>query len=89
MLEKLRYFFAFQLSPLAGLDSRAQARRVAARLNAFRRAEVDFDGVTNIGHSFADELFRVMSTELGEVDLVPLNMSPAVATMIESVRESR
>lgn len=76
-------------SPLAGLDSRAQARRVAARLNAFRRAEIDFDGVTNIGHSFADELFRVMSPELGEVDLVPLNMSPTVAAMIESVRESR
>lgn len=76
-------------SPLAGLDSRAQARRVAARLNAFRRAEMDFDGVATIGHSFADELFRVMSPELGEVDLVPLNMSPAVAAMIESVRSGR
>lgn len=73
-------------SPLAGLDSRAQARRVAARLNAFRRAEMDFDGVDTIGHSFADELFRVMSPELGDVDLVPLNASPAVAAMIESVR---
>jgi anti-sigma regulatory factor (Ser/Thr protein kinase) len=73
-------------SPLAGLDSRAQARRVAARLNAFRRAEMDFDGIPAIGHSFADELFRVMSPELGDVDLVPLNMSPAVAAMIESVR---
>jgi anti-sigma regulatory factor (Ser/Thr protein kinase) len=76
-------------SPLAGLDSRAQARRVAARLNAFRRAEMDFDGIANIGHSFADELFRVMSPELGEVDMVPLNMSPAVAAMIESVRSER
>ena len=74
-------------SPLAGLDSRAQARRVAARLNAFRRAEVDFDGISTIGHSFADELFRVMSPELGEVDLVPLNMSPAVAAMVNSVRD--
>jgi anti-sigma regulatory factor (Ser/Thr protein kinase) len=73
-------------SPLAGLDSRAQARRVAARLNAFRRAEMDFDGISAIGHSFADELFRVMSPELGDVDLVPMNMSPAVAAMIESVR---
>jgi anti-sigma regulatory factor (Ser/Thr protein kinase) len=73
-------------SPLAGLDSRAQARRVAVRLNAFRRAEVDFDGIATVGHSFADELFRVMSPELGSVELVPLNMSPAVAAMIESVR---
>ena len=75
-------------TPLAGLDSRAQARRVAARLNAFRRAEMDFDGVDSIGHSFADELFRVMSPELADVDLVPLNASPAVAAMIESVRKS-
>jgi anti-sigma regulatory factor (Ser/Thr protein kinase) len=76
-------------SPLAGLDSRAQARRVAARLNAFRRAEIDFEGISHIGHSFADELFRVMSPELGELDLVPLNMSPSVAAMIDSVREGR
>ncbi|HET7795553.1 MAG TPA: ATP-binding protein [Rhizobacter sp.] len=76
-------------SPLAGLDSRAQARRVAARLNAFRRAEMDFDGIEAIGHSFADELFRVMSPELRELDLVPLNMSPAVAAMIDSVRSER
>jgi hypothetical protein len=27
-----------------------------------------------------------MSPELGDVDLVPLNASPAVAAMIESVR---
>ncbi|MEO8152582.1 MAG: ATP-binding protein [Rhizobacter sp.] len=73
-------------SPLAGLDSRAQARRVAARLTAFRRAEMDFDGIAAIGHSFADELFRVMSPELGELDLVPMNMSPAVAAMVKSVR---
>jgi anti-sigma regulatory factor (Ser/Thr protein kinase) len=76
-------------SPLAGLDSRAQARRVAARLNAFRRAEVDFEGVPSIGHSFADELFRVMLPEFGELDLVPLNMTPAVAAMVDSVREAR
>ena len=42
------------------LDSRAQARRVAARLAELRRAELDFDGVAEIGHSFADELFRVL-----------------------------
>ncbi len=43
------------------LDSRAQARRVAARLPQFKRAEVDFDGVTDVGHAFADELFRVFA----------------------------
>jgi anti-sigma regulatory factor (Ser/Thr protein kinase) len=73
-------------SPLAGLDSRAQARRVAARLQQFRRAEMDFDGVEQIGHSFADELFRVLPPQCAGVDMVPMNMSPAVAAMVASVR---
>ncbi len=74
-------------TPLAGLDSRAQARRVAARLQQFRRAEMDFGGVTNIGHSFADELFRVLA--LDGVEIVPTNMSPAVAALVAGVRAVR
>lgn len=75
-------------SSLAGLDSRAQARRVAARLQQFRRAEMDFDGVERIGHSFADELFRVLPPQFEGVDLVPMNMTSAVAAMVASVRGS-
>ena len=71
-------------SATAGLESRAQARRVAARLNQFRRAEVDFSGVPHIGHGFADELFRVLASP--ESTVVPVNMSPAVAAMVGSVR---
>jgi anti-sigma regulatory factor (Ser/Thr protein kinase) len=71
-------------STLAGLESRAQARRVASRLHQFRRAEIDFNGVAQIGHGFADELFRVLADSPAE--LVPINMSPAVAAMIASVR---
>jgi anti-sigma regulatory factor (Ser/Thr protein kinase) len=73
-------------TPMAGLDSRAQARRVAARLQQFRRVDMDFDGVTAIGHSFADELFRVLPMD--SVELVPLNMSPSVAAMVRSLREN-
>ena len=69
----------------SGLESRAQARRVGARLNQFRRAEVDFSGVTSIGHSFADELFRVLAAEQDTLDLVPINMAPAVAAMVGSI----
>lgn len=72
-------------TPLAGLDSRAQARRVAARLQQFRRAEMDFDGVESIGHSFADELFRVLPMD--GVEMVPTNMSPKVEALLLSVRE--
>ena len=71
-------------SASAGLESRAQARRVAARLNQFRSAEVDFSGVPNIGHGFADELFRVLADPAST--LIPVNMSPAVAAMVGSVR---
>jgi hypothetical protein len=73
-------------STLAGLESRAQARRVASRLHQFRRAEVDFNGVAHIGHGFADELFRVLAATPATAELVPINMSPSVAAMIESVR---
>jgi anti-sigma regulatory factor (Ser/Thr protein kinase) len=75
-------------STLAGLDSRAQARRVAARLPQFRRAEVDFSGVPQVGHGFADELFRVFVNQQPAFDLVPVNMSPAVATMVDSIRRA-
>jgi len=74
-------------SGIAGLESRAQARRVAARLNQFRRAEVDFSGVPHIGHGFADELFRVLADP--EATLIPVNMSPAVAAMVGSVCATR
>jgi STAS-like domain of unknown function (DUF4325) len=73
-------------SPVAGLESRAQARRVGARLHEFRRAEVDFDGVNEVGHAFADELFRVLARETPKLELVPINMSPSVARMVGSVR---
>jgi anti-sigma regulatory factor (Ser/Thr protein kinase) len=72
-------------SDQAELASRAQARRVAARLQSFRRVDVDFGGVSLIGHGFADELFRVQAGTLEQLDLVPINMSPAVAAMVNSI----
>ena len=74
-------------SDVIGLDSRAQARRAGARLGEFRRAEIDFGGVEQVSHAFVDELFRVMARAQPGVDIVPLNMSPAVATLIASVRD--
>jgi anti-sigma regulatory factor (Ser/Thr protein kinase) len=72
-------------SAVSGLESRAQARRIGARLNEFQRVELDFSGVPDIGHAFADELLRVLAREAPAVELVPLNMSPAVAAMVGSV----
>jgi anti-sigma regulatory factor (Ser/Thr protein kinase) len=69
-------------APQQGLSSRAQARRVVARLGQFRRAELDFAGLVDVGPAFADELFRVFGGRHPGVQLVPLNMSPRVAEMV-------
>jgi anti-sigma regulatory factor (Ser/Thr protein kinase) len=68
-----------------GLESRAQAKRAVLRLQDFRRAELDFTGITDIGHGFADELFRVFPRQHPQIDLVPVGMAPRVAAMIASV----
>ena len=43
------------------LVSRSQAKRVAHRFERFKRVELDFAGVSEIGQAFADELFRVFA----------------------------
>ena len=75
-------------SSIEGLESRAQARRVRERLGEFRRAEVDFGGVPVIGHAFADELFRVLAPSQPGLELVPVNMTPAVAALVASIQGS-
>lgn len=75
----------FLLSQGVALDSRAQARRAVSRLQQFRHAEIDFDGVTEVSHSFADELFRVFARQHPEIRLVPANMSPRISMLVQSV----
>lgn len=72
--------------PNTGLESRAQARRVVSRLTRFRRAEVDFTGIDDVGHGFADEIFRVFVRDQPGVELVPVGMAPRVAAMVDCVR---
>jgi hypothetical protein len=67
------------------LASRADAKRVASRLATFRAAEIDFEGITDIGHGFADELFRVFQRENPALQLMPLHMAPQVAAMVAAV----
>lgn len=69
-----------------GLESRAQARRIAQGLSQFRRAELDFSGLDDVGHAFADELFRVFARRQPGVELVPLAMAPRVAAMVAAVQ---
>ena len=72
--------------PEGVLASRAEARRVAARLAQFEHAEIDFAGVTDIGHGFADELFRVFGGDTPTLELQPTGMNPGVQAMVASVR---
>lgn len=73
-------------APGSALDSRAQARRAAHRLQQFRHARLDFGGVEEIGHGFADELFRVFARSQPQLALEPVNMAPRVRALIDSVR---
>ncbi len=89
-LDGAGYGFAHTVVPLqlmgdTVLASRAEARRVAARLPQFRRAEIDFTGIAEIGHSFADELFRVFRNQHPALELRPTGMAPQVAAMVGSV----
>jgi hypothetical protein len=68
------------------LDSRAAARRVGLRLTTFKRAEIDFEGVTDVGHGFTDELFRVFARANPQVELVATNTTPRIEALVKSAR---
>ena len=72
----------------AMLMSRADARRVTARLPRFGRAAIDFSGIEAVGHGFADELFRVFRREHPSVELQAKKMAPAVGAMLASVTDA-
>jgi predicted nucleotidyltransferase len=67
------------------LVSRSQAKRVAYRFERFKRVELDFSGISEIGQAFADELFRVFPAAHPEIRITPINTVPAVAQMIRRV----
>ena len=64
------------------LASRAEARRALARLQQFRRADINFAGIQDVGQGFADEMFRVFRRRHPGVELVPQGMTPQVAAMV-------
>jgi anti-sigma regulatory factor (Ser/Thr protein kinase)/biotin operon repressor len=70
------------------LVSRSQARRVANRFERFKYVALDFEGITEIGQAFADELFRVFATAHPNVRLAPINTAPPVAQMIRRAVET-
>lgn len=68
------------------LVSRSQAKRLVARFEGFKTVLLDFTGIEDIGQAFADEVFRVFGLLHPEVELVPINVVPAVQQMINRAR---
>ena len=62
---------------------------MAIRVNAAERsAEIDFSGITEIGHGFADELFRVFRRDHPELQIEATGMAPRVEAMVRSVESA-
>lgn len=71
------------------LISRSQAKRLINRFDRFTEVVLDFDGVTQIGQAFADQVFRVFRNKHPEVHLRVANASDDVANMIKRVRSTK
>jgi hypothetical protein len=62
--------------------SRSEAKRLGTRLDRFREAVIDFNGIDEVGQGFLDELFRVWAREHPDTRLVPINLSPVVERLV-------
>jgi hypothetical protein len=68
------------------LVSRSQAKRITMRFEMFRHVILDFDGVSEIGQAFADEIFRVFQNAHPDILMAPVNMTSAVNDMVNRAR---
>jgi hypothetical protein len=70
------------------LFSRSQARRVLAHIDRFNFAVLDFLGVEKIGPAFADQIFRVFSSEHPEILLLHCNANKQVEAVIQAAKDN-
>lgn len=68
------------------LVSRSQAKRLTMRFEKFQSVLLDFSGVAEIGQAFADEVFRVFQVAHPKIEMVPLNMTDAVKSMVSRAK---
>lgn len=71
------------------LVSRSQAKRLVARFDGFKTVVLDFDGIEEIGQSFADEIFRVFANAHPGVGLIATRANPMVQDMIVRAQSHR
>lgn len=67
------------------LVSRSQAKHLSAGFDKFRMVVLDFAEVNEIGQAFTDELFRVFAKMHPEIEIMSINTSEQVQTMIRHV----
>lgn len=67
------------------LISRSQARRLLARFDMFEEVILDFTDITEIGTSFADEVFRVFKKAHPNTLLLAVNENENVRNMINRI----
>jgi anti-sigma regulatory factor (Ser/Thr protein kinase) len=71
------------------LVSRSQAKRILSRVTDFAEAMLDFQGVSEIGQAFADEIFRVFQNAHPKMRIMAFNTNEAIDKMIEHVTAER
>lgn len=69
--------------------SRSQAKRLMVRFERFQNIILDFSGIDEIGQGFADELFRVFTSQHPGTKLSPINCNEAVEKMIKRVKAAQ
>jgi DNA-binding transcriptional ArsR family regulator len=70
------------------LMSRSQAKRILVRFERFKEVFLDFSGIESIGQAFADEIFRVYTSEHPEMKFTVVNANDDVLHMIQHVTRS-
>ncbi|RLA07123.1 MAG: hypothetical protein DRQ51_07175 [Gammaproteobacteria bacterium] len=63
--------------------SRSQAKRLLSRLEVFEIVVLDFDAIDKIGHSFADEIFRVFQNKYPKIELKYINTNNDIEKIIK------
>lgn len=66
--------------------SRSQAKRILLGLERFKEVLLDFREISEIGPSFADEIFRVFQLQHSQINLVPINVEPNVDAIIKRAK---
>lgn len=72
-----------------GLVSRSQAKRALARVHLFEHVALDFQGVTDIGQAFADQIFRVYANDNPNTRLTVINANATITGMIRRAQTTQ